>query len=94
VTGAGGAAPGQGEDLPGWPATRYEIRVEGVLDQHWSPWFDGLRITSRGGVTTLRGPVVDQAALLGLLAKAHDLGLSLISVRRVDPGRPSGRPGG
>lgn len=89
-----GAASGQEDDLSASPATRYEIRVDGVLGQHWSAWFDGLRIASRGGVTTLRGPVVDQAALLGLLMKAHDLGLALISVRRIDPGPSSRRPGG
>jgi hypothetical protein len=65
---------------------RYELRVEGVLDQRWSAWFDGLQITSEpGGVTVLAGPVADQAALHGLLAKVRDLGLPLISVRRIDP---------
>lgn len=94
MSGAESPAPGQEEGPSARPATRYEIRVEGGLGQHWSAWFDGLEITSRGGVTTLRGPVVDQAALLGLLTKAHDLGLALILVRRINPGRPSRRPGG
>ncbi len=94
MTAADGAASGEEDDLSSWLATRYEIRMEGVLGQHWSAWFDGLRITSRAGVTTLRGPVVDQAALLGLLTKAHDLGLALILVRRINPGRLSRRPGG
>ena len=63
----------------------YEIRVEGVLDQRWSAWFDGLRITGQpGGVTVLAGPVADQAALHGLLAKVRDLNLPLLSVRRID----------
>jgi hypothetical protein len=66
---------------------RYEIRVEGVLDDRWSAWFDGMEVTPQpGGVTLVAGPVTDQAALHGLLAKVRDLGLPLIAVRRVDPG--------
>jgi hypothetical protein len=72
-------------------ARRYEIRVEGALDERWSAWFEGLRITSRRWTTTLAGPVVDQAALIGLLVKVHDLGLTLISVRRIESRRPSRR---
>jgi hypothetical protein len=65
---------------------RYEIRVKGVLDCGWSAWFDGLEITSdERGQTTLAGPVADQAALHGLLAKIRDLGLELLEVRRTDP---------
>jgi hypothetical protein len=65
---------------------RYEIRVRGVLDRHWSAWFEGLELRSEpGGVTALTGSVVDQAALHGLLAKVGDLGLPLLSVRRIDP---------
>ena len=65
---------------------RYEIRVEGILDECWSAWFDGMQVTSQpDGVTVIAGPVTDQAALHGLLAKVRDLGLPLISVRRVDP---------
>jgi hypothetical protein len=65
---------------------RYEIRVKGVLDRGWSAWFDGLEITSDDrGQTTLAGPVADQAALHGLLAKIRDLGLELLEVRRSDP---------
>jgi hypothetical protein len=64
----------------------YEIRVNGVLDGGWSAWFDGLQVTSdERGQTTIAGPVVDQAALHGLLAKVRDLGLELLSVRRTDP---------
>ncbi|HET6748275.1 MAG TPA: hypothetical protein VFL71_03360 [Actinomycetes bacterium] len=61
----------------------YEIRVNGVLDSGWSTWFDGLAVTSddRGG-TVIAGPVTDQAALHGLLAKVRDLGLELLEVRR------------
>ena len=62
----------------------YEIRVEGILDECWA--FDGLQVTSQSdGVTTITGAVVDQAALHGVLAKVRDLGLPLISVRRVTP---------
>jgi hypothetical protein len=65
---------------------RYELRVEGVLDQRWSDWFDGLEVSSQpGGVTVLAGPVADQAALHGLLAKVRDLNLPLLSVRRIEP---------
>jgi hypothetical protein len=65
-------------------AVRYEIRVEGMLDEHWSAWFDGMQIISeRHDETVIAGPVTDQAALHGLLAKVRDLGLPLISVHRV-----------
>jgi hypothetical protein len=65
-------------------AVRYEIRVEGMLDEHWSAWFDGMQIISeRQGETVIGGPVTDQAALHGLLAKVRDLGLPLISVHRI-----------
>ena len=64
----------------------YEIRVRGVLDGGWSAWFDGLQVTSDDrGQTTIAGPVTDQAALHGLLAKVRDLGLELLEVRRTDP---------
>jgi hypothetical protein len=65
---------------------RYEIRVKGVLGSGWSAWFDGLQVTSdEHGQTTIAGPVTDQAALHGLLAKIRDLGLELLAVRRTDP---------
>jgi hypothetical protein len=61
----------------------YEIRVNGVLDDGWSAWFEGLRLTSdEHGQTTIAGPIADQAALHGLLAKVRDLGLELLEVRR------------
>jgi hypothetical protein len=70
---------------PAEPAC-YEIRVKGVLDSGWSAWFQGLRVTSdQAGQTTISGPVADQAALHGLLAKIRDLGLPLLAVRRIDP---------
>jgi hypothetical protein len=69
---------------PGEPA-RYELRVQGVLEPRWSAWFEGLQVSSdERGQTTIAGPVVDQAALHGLLAKIRDLGLPLLSVRRID----------
>lgn len=62
----------------------YEICVEGELDSaHWAAWFEGLEVSPRGdGETLIRGPVVDQASLYGLLARVRDLGLNLISVQR------------
>jgi hypothetical protein len=63
-------------------ATRYEIRVEGVLDSRWEAWFDGLQVISEDEQTVISGPLADQSALHGLLAKVRDLGLCLISVRR------------
>ena len=68
------------------PPAHYELRVQGILDSHWSAWFDGLRVTSdQAGQTTIAGPVTDQAALHGLLAKIRDLGLPLLEVQRLDP---------
>jgi hypothetical protein len=65
---------------------RYEIRVNGVLGSGWSAWFDGLQVASdHRGQTTIAGPVADQAALHGLLARIRDLGLELLLVRRTDP---------
>jgi len=66
-------------DRPG----TYQIRVKGVLDEKWSDWFDGLTVTPQDDETLLTGPVRDQAALHGLLARVRDLGLPLLSVRRI-----------
>jgi hypothetical protein len=64
----------------------YEIRLQGRLDPRWSVWFDGLTLNAGAdGTTTLRGAVVDQAALHGLLQRLRDLGLPLISVTQVEP---------
>ncbi len=61
----------------------YQIRVKGYLERKWSDWFDGLTITPQADDETLLvGPVADQAALHGLLAKIRDLGLPLLSVER------------
>ncbi len=63
----------------------YEIKIEGQLGDRWSSWFEGLAISSdNNGDTLLSGPLKDQAALHGVLMKIRDLGLSLISLRRVD----------
>ena len=63
----------------------YHIRVQGILDEKWSDWFDGFAITPQADdETLLAGPVADQAALHGLLAKIRDLGLPLLSVKRVE----------
>ena len=63
----------------------YEIRVEGVLDQRWTAWFEDLEIASDHDQTVISGPVADQAALHGLLNRVCDLGLVLVSVRRLEP---------
>jgi len=70
-------------------AGQYEIRLKGRLDARWATWFDGLRLTHEAdGTTSLRGPVVDQAALHGLLQKVRDLGVPLISVTQVEADQP------
>jgi hypothetical protein len=64
----------------------YQIRIKGHLDPGWTDWFGGLTITlEEDGETLLTGPVVDQAALHGLLRKVRDLGMPLISAVRVEP---------
>ena len=64
----------------------YQIRIEGHLGPKWTDWFGGLSITLEdNGETFLTGPVVDQAALHGLLRKVRDLGMPLISAIRVQP---------
>jgi hypothetical protein len=68
----------------------YEIRLKGHLDDRWADWFEGLTITlEEDGDTLLTGPVIDQAALHGLLKKVRDLGLPLVSVSPVEPGPPT-----
>ena len=66
----------------------YEIRLKGHLDERWADWFEGLSFTHESdGTTILYGPVVDQAALHGLLRKVCDLGIPLLSVMRIKPGQ-------
>ena len=89
------AAPARpGSDFSDWGRTdvsgpdrtfRYEIRVEGALDDCWADWFGGIHLEREGTQTLLSGLLPDQPALHGLLARIRDLGLCLISVRRLDP---------
>ncbi len=66
----------------------YQIRVRGHLAHEWADWFEGLTISlEEDGDTLLTGPVVDQAALHGLLKKVRDLGLPLVSVSPIAPSR-------
>ncbi|MGH9123668.1 MAG: hypothetical protein ACRDZ8_02940 [Acidimicrobiales bacterium] len=68
---------------------RYEIRLQGHLHRRWATWFDGVTITDESdGISVIRGPVVDQAALHGLLRKLADLGLPLLSVTQVALDQP------
>jgi hypothetical protein len=74
-------------------AGEYEIRLKGHLDARWSAWFDGLSLTRENdGTTVLHGPVVDQAALHGLLQRVRDVGLPLVSVTHVGPAAPTTHP--
>ena len=72
---------------PGQPMV-YQIRIKGHLGREWTDWFGGLTITLEdNGDTLLTGPVVDQAALHGLLKKVRDVGMPLVSVNRGTPGQ-------
>ncbi len=72
---------------PGQPMV-YQIRIKGHLGHEWSDWFEGLAITLQdNGETLLTGPVVDQAALYGLLRKVRDVGMPLLSVVCMKPGQ-------
>jgi hypothetical protein len=71
----------------------YEIRVRGHLESRWAAWFDGMTLTrERDGTTNIRGSVVDQAALHGLLATLRDTGLPLVSVTQVERPRREAPP--
>ena len=78
------------------PVPQYEIRVAGHLASRWSAWFDGLTIdTETEGTTVIRGAVVDQTALHGLIQRLRDVGIPLISVTPIPsttPGEFSARP--
>ena len=66
----------------------YQIRIKGHLGSQWTDWFEGLTITlEEDGDTLLTGPVIDQAALHGLLKKVRDLGMPLVSVSPLEPGQ-------
>ena len=74
-------------------AQQYEIRVIGHLGARWTAWFDGLSLTNGDdGITVLRGPVVDQAALHGLLNKLRDVGIPLVSLTPLQPDAPTVAP--
>jgi hypothetical protein len=77
-----------GVSSPETPA-HYEIRVEGVLDRRWAAWFGSLHVETDGTQTVISGLLTDQPALHGLLTRIRDLGLCLISVRRL-PGSEAG----
>ena len=67
----------------------YKIRIKGHLSDQWTNWFEDLTITlEEDGGTLLTGPVVDQAALFGLLKKVRDLGMPLVSIHCAEPGNP------
>ena len=71
----------------------YQIRLKSHLGSQWTDWFGGLTIAlEEDGDTLLTGPVVDQAALHGLLKKVRDLGLPLVSVSPLEPGLPTTLP--
>ena len=79
-------APTAGAD----PVTEYEICVAGRLSPRWSTWFDGLDVADGpDGSTVIRGPVVDQAALHGLIQKLRDVGVPLISLTRIPSPTPT-----
>ena len=68
----------------------YEIKIKGLLDDHWGQWFEGMALVrhenpeAEQDCTLIIGPIIDQPALHGLLAKIRDLNLTLISVRKLD----------
>ena len=68
--------------------TIYQIRIGGQLGEQWTEWFEEMTLTQAdNGDTLLTGPVVDQAALHGLLRKVRDLGLPLISIVQIQSGQ-------
>jgi hypothetical protein len=74
---------------------RYRIRIRGHLDPAWSAWFDSLTVTQADdGTTELAGPLADQAALFGLLARLRDLGATLLLVERLPADGPAASQGG
>ncbi len=69
----------------------YEIKIQGLLEDHWAKWFEGMTLKriengdTHQGYTILSGQITDQPALHGLLAKIRDLNLTLTSVCRINP---------
>ena len=76
----------------------YEIRIKGLLDEHWEHWFEGMTLISLAEegqhCTVLTGAIADQPALHGLLERIRDLNLTLLSVRKVDAGESGSHEGG
>jgi hypothetical protein len=70
----------------------YEIRVKGRLDAHWSAWFEGLTLTYDRDTTVLRGSLIDEAALHGVLSKVAGLNLHLLSVNVVEADEVTSAP--
>ena len=70
----------------------YRIVVEGCLDDGYAVLFEGMRLTREGGSTAIAGPVLDQAALLGLIYQALELGLELISLEQLGHDSVAGLP--
>ena len=84
----GGASAADHSSVP-----QYEFRVKGHLGSRWVAWFDGLSLTDEDdGTTAIRGPVVDQAALHGLLQKLRDVGLALVSLTELPHDTPTELP--
>jgi hypothetical protein len=78
--------PGTEPDQP----TIYRIRIRGHLGSRWNDWFEPMSMRPEAnGDTILTGPIVDQAALHGVLTRVRDLGLPLVSVTRVDADEPN-----
>jgi hypothetical protein len=78
------ASAGQGRSCGDWQ--RYEIRLQGHLDSRWAERLQGLAIAIESdGTTTLTGALADQAALHGLLTRIRDLGVPIVSIRRLSP---------
>lgn len=74
----GSTRDGHGSEL-------HEIRIQGHLDDRWAEWVEGMTFTREvDGTTTLTGPLADQAALHGVLNRMRDLGVPIVSVRRLD----------
>lgn len=73
-------------------SAEYQIKVKGQLGSQWSEWFEGMAIESKEAVTILTGQVLDQSALHGLLVRVRDLGLTLISVKRVESRQKRKKP--